>query len=840
MPKALTPIVLVVCIVATCTAQEKKEPRHVTCEETEVAVLKPFRASVDAGQLALAKYEEQNSAWLKKAGDYVVRLSETDVVYEKARQKETAEFDRRIRLGNEAIAEIQADYQKKVAAIQKSLAEAMASKNERNIKRFTASLETLRKNMANHKITGYQGKLGFSKNIPGWTQFVTDETKKKAERMALFGKGEVRIYHGFLGRTATWNQILALIKAKETEIAKALNRERVFYLSPFGRSLDGKGTDEELDKRLSALAKARAEIAAGTFRLYVSLFGTQSNRNEVQKRMADAEEKLRQTTVDWNAKKYKSYNPKFGRGISNGDIEKMIADKEKELADFIALGDDAKVYVAEAGNNLTGTACRANAATAAGKGDNKGIKRWTELYQHWKTAREKWIAAKRADIQKFVLWLAEHQEIFRADLKKQRKHIDTTLTWALGQTPCGGGYSSGKILVDSHRDKLGKLGETPEESQRRIDDYNDKIFVEADGTVHGDPRNAWADAMRDTGISDPRGKAETAAGNLLIMKDVVDYLSAFRDIQGAKEAAAELRSLIEKLESLSKTDRDFLKVRAALRADVLGKLKGLLDKGFLSEERLQDLHAALVKSGSKRHAGKTIQELVKLRGAVQDFKKTGMPTIQRLLADAKGLRQNATAAYTSYVNQTVTQVRNEFGASLKNMSGLDRSLLVLSVAATAAEVVQRTEAGMSLPEAIARSGTNFVIDVAIAGIPIAAAAEIATQVLFTSASAAMGDGSIRQATLSSTSKFLAEQAFDVVATGGSLVGEASILLERKLTGEPGIAKILANVDTAQLQRSLQTVESRIASLAPGHADESRLMKMRETFRELLRAKKQLD
>jgi hypothetical protein len=56
--------------------------------------------------------------------------------------------------------------------------------------------------------------------------------------------------------------------------------------------------------------------------------------------------------------------------------------------------------------------------------------------------------------------------------------------------------------------------------------------------------------------------------------------------------------------------------------------------------------------------------------------------------------------------------------------------------------------------------------------------------------------------------------------------------------EPNIGEILGNVSYDRLRQSLSHVEDQIAALPPGHANEARLMRMRETFRILIRAKQQ--
>ena len=84
----------------------------------------------------------------------------------------------------------------------------------------------------------------------------------------------------------------------------------------------------------------------------------------------------------------------------------------------------------------------------------------------------------------------------------------------------------------------------------------------------------------------------------------------------------------------------------------------------------------------------------------------------------------------------------------------------------------------------------------------------------------------------------AEQALNRVADGAAYFGEASVALERIVRNEPNIKGILGNVSTARLRQSLSLVEDQIAALPPGHPDEARLMRMRETFRILMRAKQQ--
>jgi len=113
---------------------------------------------------------------------------------------------------------------------------------------------------------------------------------------------------------------------------------------------------------------------------------------------------------------------------------------------------------------------------------------------------------------------------------------------------------------------------------------------------------------------------------------------------------------------------------------------------------------------------------------------------------------------------------------------------------------------------------------------------MATQIMFTTYGHATGDMGVADATLSNTTKWVAEQALNEVAGGAASLGEASIALERMVFNEPNIKEILGNVSYERLRQSLSHVEDRIAALPPGHANERRLLRIREAFRILIRAK----
>ncbi len=513
--------------------------------------------------------------------------------------------------------------------------------------------------------------------------------------------------------------------------------------------------------------------------------------------------------------------------------------------DFQALGENARVYAA--GAPRTSLEIREQIGPAQAKGDRKAYDRWHEILAEWKKSRDKWIADKQKDIEHWEAVLAKHEEVHKEDLKRQKANIDGRLQDALNQTPCGGAggaVDANGAVIDRHHEKLDKLGESEEEKQRRRDWYDDKVYVEQDGTVHGDPREAWLNALRDTGLTPTQ--QQSLAERLLSIQSIIssknfsDWLVALKDANEMREATRIIKEFIEATQGIDMNAMDateFFKQQRNIR-QMLPKVAEVFEKGMLSPGRLQGYLDGLLKSGSTTM--QTREQLRMLQGMLdtsQDVKNlwrsgSAWRNLSRTLAT------NAADSYRKFVSGSSTQVAQRLNTSMSKMTKLDKGLLVLSVAAATAEAYDRIEKGEAASEAIARSSVNFVIDLAIAGFPITAAAEMATQILFTSYSYATGDEAVAQGTLSNTSKWVAEQALNKVADGAAYMGEASIALERIVRNEPNIKEILGNVSTARLRQSLSLVEDQIAALPPGHADEARLMRMRETFRILMRAKQQ--
>ena len=616
---------------------------------------------------------------------------------------------------------------------------------------------------------------------------------------------------------------------------------------------DRAGLEKRAARERKELSSVQAEIRAGTYTLSVSL-GYRSNRNKILAMIAKKEQEIRDLQKKWAAKEYRARNPLRGDDPTNGSLERAIADQREEIADKLAEGEKAVVRVPEAGQDLSGQTCLDHLAEARSQGNAADIEHWSMRHAQWKAALSDWVEVRRERIRELQEHLVEHQRVFEAAIAAIRAKIEGRLARALAETPCAGGAlvepDPRFARVEAHRRKLRGSSETAEERTRRIDDYEDRIYVEDDGTVHGDLRSAWAFAMRDTGLRVP-DNAGSGGDQLLWARTAVDWLANSYQLGGAakelRDAHAVLDGFVQAIEGLDPSAPDFFKQRRALRGGFLDRVQKLLDSGILAEDRISDLLAALEKAGG---TSKRVQEartrLQKLRSLTMGLGREFLPRLAAALGAGAELPAEDAQRFRNMTRASARQIFGslvEKGAGLRfqaspawsQMSRLDRGLLSLSIANTAADVVTRTSAGMPVGEAITRGVVDLTVELAIAGLPITAAAEIGSQVLFNGYALVTGDASHTERTLSATAKRGAQTALDYLASGSAHLGHGWQVMTRNLAGEPGIAETLAGVDRGRLQRSLAQVEDRLDATAPGAPEEAQLMRMRLVFRQLLRA-----
>ncbi len=283
-----------------------------SCQETTERVLKPYLDRVAAAEKAAEQYEQQNAEKIEAINEQIRLRQESRKVFDDARAKENEDFGNRIKWGNEAIAEAQADTQKRLSEMRKQAAEMRAQGRDDHAQSINESASKLAAELAAGNISWYKRELNLRNSIKGWREYVAKQTQDRAVRMAAYGAGEVGLYIKTLNWRATWKGVQESIAQQQVELAKAQRREFGYYLAPIGMRLTGKGIDDHVAKCKDELAEARARIAAGTFVVYVPALGMRTDRNGVQKIVGEARDTYRKTVNAWAAKTYRNYNPMCG------------------------------------------------------------------------------------------------------------------------------------------------------------------------------------------------------------------------------------------------------------------------------------------------------------------------------------------------------------------------------------------------------------------------------------------------------------------------------------------------------------------------------------------------
>lgn len=839
----ISPWVWMVCVLMA-SAGLGAEALPTSCQETSERVLKPFLDRLETAQEAARQYEKQNAEKIKAINEQILLRYEAEAIFDDAKAKKDAEFGDRIVWAREAIQEARADAQKRIGEQRRLAAADRENGRDHQAEAHTAAAAKIAADLAAGKIHWRKEELRLTRDLNGWREYITWQTQERAKVTAAYAAGEVHHHIPKLRHGATWEELLQSIEQKRRELGKAQRRQYSFRLDAIRRSCTGEEIDDYVAGRRAELGDAEARIAAGTFSVFVPVLKRSIDRNGVQKLVAEARNKYRKTVNAWADKTYSNYNPILRAHYTNGRIEEVITEKQQELADFQSAGDDARVFTL--GAHRTAREIRRQLAGAQADVDSDRVKRYQEALAAWGRARAEWIAKKQEDIRHWEGILAKHKEVHQEDLDKQMADIEGRLQDALDQTPCGGADPTLDV-VTRHRERVAQLTESDAERQRHLSLYDDKIYIEPGGAVHGDPCDAWYNAVRDTGVSrrdpnrtpPPQTFGESLSSFLLQAKNDADYAKALFDAGGAALSIRTIEDFITKIEKLdinAMKNRDFYAQRREIRK-LLPKVTEALEKGPLSPDQIRRYIEALKKSGSgttqTRAQLKAMQTLLDKAQAARSYVRSGaLRSIGRTLAT------DAAASYRTFVKGSATEIARRLDTYRAKMTKLDRGLLILSVAAAGAEAYDLMNKDMAAEEAIARSSVNFAIDLAIAGVPIAAAAEIGTQIMFGSYAYASGDKGVSDATLSNTAKQVAEAALDRVATGGAYLGEGSIALERVVFNEPNIGEILGNVSYDRLRQSLSQVEDELAAVPPGDPDEKRLLRMREAFRILIRAKQQ--
>lgn len=829
----------------TSMAKELVKPKT-TCQATTERVLAPFLKNLKRALAGQKSHAEQTAAKIERQTKYIAGMRASKVKFEEKRKADLARHDKRIAAAQEAIRDIA----KKVAESQKrsseALKKALAAGDERRAQRIRKAILELRQKFAQKKVTGWSPVLRRTRTTEGWESFIFKEQKARRETVTAHSKGEINVYIRLLRTSPTWKKVLELIASEEKRLADTRARKETFYLPSIRRSMSGEKIDALVKQRRDELADAKARIAAGTFKLYVPRLRRTSDRNSVLAMIAAAKKGLARVRAGWSEGSYRNYNPLVRRTVSTGQIRGWISDAEKALADFRKLGDDARVYVPEVRRTISGRTIRDN---IAGARDSNVRSRWQVHYRHWQVARDKEIERKRATINKHKKQLAKHREIWLDDIKKREEQLAGHFTEMLAQTPCGGGTPD-QALAGRHNTLLSNISENSLEAACRRAVYGDNVYVTPNGIMHGSPREALLAALADTGVKDgvpqPNKTSQPVGLDQQIswLKDNLDWIMGHAnsigigiDLSAMSRTRAAIADLESKLRELPRIVRgrgqQFKAARKKIAREFARRIEDLRKMGaYFSSSDFQALENTLklgvTRKGLKktREAKEALRRIAQLQANSSNFFSITLPSLKNTTeAIGRATARNLDAA-RAIANQTVSKA--EFRNAWSKMGRLDKVLFTASLAAAAAEMSDRIKGGEPAPEAAFRSGTNLVVELVIGGLPVTAAAEAVSQVLFVSYGYYFNDPGVADATVEKVAKRLAQGTLDKVASISRHLGGS-----QDVSGE---ASALANFNDSKLDNFLRRTEDELKKAKPGSPEAARLLRMREAARRLRRAK----
>ncbi|MFG0318492.1 MAG: hypothetical protein ACF8XB_14555 [Planctomycetota bacterium JB042] len=766
---------------------------HPTCAETAERVLKPFLDRIESALLAQREYAEDNAAHMAKLADRIETLLATEETFEAKRRKEDESNADHVRWAEEAAREIVAEGNARLAEFDAEIdARTAEDPDARGLAGLRARRDALAAKIASREETKYKKELGFTSSIRGFEQYAADVTRRRAERNREYADGTVSVYHTSLRASCSRQRIDELLFDTRQELDRARMRELSYYLTPLRATFSGEAIDAYLAQREAELADARARIADGTFRLWVNVLKHTTDRNAVQASIDERRAALADVRAAWGEKRYRAWNSKCKSSITNGGIEERIAAAVEDHPDR------------------------------------------PEKAAYWREVLE------------------VHRRAWQEDIAEREEALATTWTWALGETPCGGGgggASTTRHVVEGHLDFLRRHSETEAERRCREARYLDRVFVTPDGVVLGRPKDGLANALSDLPVG--TGGGAGADADEKTWSEAIEFLGTnLHDTAAAAKDWGDLAELtghgdaFRKLVLAQRRLGAFLKKAQALRhgagklaeqsvalAAEFQDLPEVLDDAIFSRDRIaRALKGMRQATGEAKALRRHLLAADKSLKTLQRLKFTSR--LRHLLAGLHTVDLANDASRWKALHTTVKGVGSEILDDLKG-SRVSQAFFLMGLVKAWGETTQRMEAGADWKEAIGRGFTDLVVDLAIGGVPLTAAAEMVSVLAMNAMAAATGDDVYKQLTLSEMTKWFSQRALDGWGWVWAKAGEATAPGDAAAALEEG-------VDEADLRAALDRVEARLAAATPGADETERLLRMRARFRELLRAKEGID
>lgn len=839
-------------IFVSISGQALAAAEPVTCQMTTERVLAPYLLALEKAEQAMAHHAAETAAKVARLTQYNADLLALKNVFDQSRDKDLAGYDQRIAGAAEAIDLIQKHAREELKAARAGLQDALERQSKGDADYHRQRIQSISERLAAGETKGYAPALGWSNSMTGWKTFIADQQKERAERQTLYGQGMVKVYQGFLGYVLSWQGVLDLVEQNKQALAFTRARKEKFYLPSLGYPLPGDKLDAHYDKQQENLAEARRLIAAGDFKLYVPTLGYPTTRKAVLAEIGKARASLAAVKAGWADGTYKAYNNAVGYVVVKGTIDDWISETLKAMAEYKAKGDEARAWVATLGYATTARELKAQAAKAQKPEDRSA---WARHLASWREGRAAAIADFEAKLAKHRATLQRHREIWQDDIAKRQEDLDGRLARALAETPCGGGNPEVAYL-DRLSGVLTAMSESDIERQCRLDRLEDLVFITASGVQHGDPRAGFLSAVQDTGTGDGTltraPELPMALDELMLMlKNHADVFAAAADglefrlnrsaLTQLSQSIAGLRAEMEEVRKLSRVAGsgvsidDFSKARRAAAAKVQQAVTKIVDlNGYFFSSDFDDVIAAFESDGLKnalrnREARASLQKLQEMRQAATALNRFHLPRLAGMAADFG----RVTEANLEAARSMMATVRTgEIGAAIGEMDVLERGMLAMTLAAAVAETSDRIGKGEAVSEAISRSSVNMTVELVIGGMPVTAASQAVSLLVFNTAAAMATDPELKQTlkevNVENIAKAAAQGALDQVAGLSAALGEASAASE--------FANLDQSASREQIEQSLATAENRLEETAPGSMEAQRLMRARASLRRLLRAK----